>query len=425
MINSIRRSLSALQIENWLIRETKSESAELFFIKKNLDMRRMTDVHEYAVTVYCDGTDPEGGKLRGSSVVTLNPGMTDEAIRAALSATYAAAGHAMNPYFELADPATETISEDPSDLGSHSVSDTAEKMAAALFAPDTAKDAFINSAEIFAIKKQVRVLTSRGTDVSFPSSEVNGEFVAQCKTDKVDVETHRQFAYRSLDTASLSAFVSASLDRVRDRAAAETGLPSGNYDVVLSDDLMGELLSFYASRANVAMIYPGYSDFKVGEAVGKAGKGEKLNLTMIPTEPYSSEGIKLIPRQIVRDGVLASIYGPLRFCRYLGVEPTGDYEAIECGNGTVPMKELTKGKCLHVVAFSDFQTDEMSGHFGGEIRLAYLYENGTVKKITGGSVNGSLLDAGGELVYSTERYKTADYNGPLAVRIPDVPVAGA
>ena len=77
------------------------------------------------------------------------------------------------------------------------------------------------------------------------------------------------------------------------------------------------------------------------------------------------------------------------------------------------------------MTFSDFQMDAMSGHFGGEIRLAYLIEDGKVTPVTGGSVNGSILEAQKDLTFSAERYQTARYDGPYAMRLKGVSVAGA
>ena len=90
----------------------------------------------------------------------------------------------------------------------------------------------------------------------------------------------------------------------------------------------------------------------------------------------------------------------------------------------MPFEKLKKGPCLWAVTFSDFQMDAMSGHFGGEIRLAYLIEGGKATPITGGSVNGSILEAQKDLTFSTERYRAADYDGPYAVRLKGVSVAG-
>ena len=78
------------------------------------------------------------------------------------------------------------------------------------------------------------------------------------------------------------------------------------------------------------------------------------------------------------------------------------------------------------MTFSDFQMDAMSGHFGGGIRLAYLIEaDGTVTPVTGGSVNGSILEAQRSLTFSKDRYVTASYEGPYAVRLKGVSIAGA
>ena len=69
--------------------------------------------------------------------------------------------------------------------------------------------------------------------------------------------------------------------------------------------------------------------------------------------------------------------------------------------------------------------DSMSGHFGGEIRLAYLIdEAGKATPVTGGSVNGSLLEAQGGLEFCSDRYEAEGYSGPYGMKIKNVSVAG-
>ena len=128
---------------------------------------------------------------------------------------------------------------------------------------------------------------------------------------------------------------------------------------------------------------------------------------------------------LLREGKLQAYHGPNRFSRYLGVKPTGAYRKMACANGTASFADMKKGPCLWAVTFSDFQMNAMSGHFGGEIRLAYLIDGDTVTPVTGGSVNGSLLEAQKNLTFSTERYVTARYDGPYAVRLTGVSIAGA
>ena len=171
-------------------------------------------------------------------------------------------------------------------------------------------------------------------------------------------------------------------------------------------------------------VYAHYSDWAVGKQVqGEDVKGEKLNIQLLPLTPYSEEGIPMVERPLMENGELKLIYGANRFCQYLGIEPTGYYERIGVDNGTVPLKELQKG-CLCPVSFSGFEMDSFTGHFGGEIRLAYLYTDHGVEILTGGSINGSLSEKQGNLTFSTERYDTLSYTGPFAVRIDGVEVAG-
>ena len=128
-------------------------------------------------------------------------------------------------------------------------------------------------------------------------------------------------------------------------------------------------------------------------------------------------------RLLLKEGQVQCLHGPTRFCRYMGEEPVGEYRRVRLDNGTVPFEQMKKG-CLYPVSFSDFQLDVFSGYFGGEIRLAYLYTDKGVEKLTGGSINGSLLEKQGSLTFSLERYQDARYEGPLAVRIPGVSVNG-
>ena len=85
---------------------------------------------------------------------------------------------------------------------------------------------------------------------------------------------------------------------------------------------------------------------------------------------------------------------------------------------------MKKKPCIWAVAFSDFQMDAFSGHFGGEIRLAYIIEDGKITPVTGGSINGNLIEAQQNMTFSTERFSSANYEGPYAVKFTDISVAG-
>ena len=426
MIERIRSALERCGISLWRINERVDETTELFFVKKQLDTRRTKDVRKYEVTVFRDVEAKDGGKPgRGFTSIPVLPSMDGRQLEEELKGAYYAAQFAANPYFDLPDPVQAPMVEEAGELAQAPLAQSAGKMARALFGPDVHEDAFVNSAELFVWRVRRRILSSEGTDVSFVNSGVDGEFVVQCREPE-DVEIHNQFEYGALAEEALSAKVAEALTFVRDRARAKKVLKSGKYDLILSGNAVMEVLSYYRDRSAAGMVYPKYSTWKPGDDVQGETGGERLALTLRALHAYSPEGIPTeedLP--LLKDGKLLAWHGPNQLCRYLGVKPTGNYQKIACGNGTVPFEELKKGPCLWAVTFSDFQMDAMSGHFGGEIRLAYLIEaDGTVTPVTGGSVNGSILEAQKDLTFSTDRYLTAWYDGPYAVRLSGVSVAG-
>lgn len=422
MLNIITAALNDAGIKNWRIRETETHSAELFFIRRALDTRRVKDVKKYSVTVFND-FEKNGRKMRGASQLDFVPSQSKEEIEKGLKEAYFAASFAENPFYEL--PGKQVCAPAPDDGFSKLSAETAAmKMADAVYRADRDEKAFINTLEMFAVKSNVRIVTSAGTDVSYAKNEIKGEFVVQCKQPQ-DVEIYHSFAYDGADCEALNKKASEALRQVSDRASAEPALPTGKYDVILSEGKVAEILSYYVARASVQMIYPGYSTWKIGDEIQSGPvAGEKLDITLLAKVPYSSEGIPMTDICLAEDGKLRTYHGGARLSYYLNIPPTGEYNAFSCGNGTVPFEEMKRTPYLYPVAFSDFQMDAFSGHFGGEIRLAYYFDGKKTRIITGGSINGSITGCDGNIVFSKERYSSQSYRGPFAVRLSGVMAAG-
>ncbi len=419
----IKRLLEEAGISEYSVYAFWERTAELFFVKRQLDTRRIKDVEKYVVTVYRIG-EKDGEKQRAATDVTVLAADSDAEIVKALKDAYFAAQFAMNPYYELPDPVQAPMQEAHGRLHEQAPEQSAGETAEALFAADCESDAFLNSAEIFVMQKRARVINSRGTDVSWTEAEVKGEYVVQAKEPE-DVELYRDFCFTDPETAALTAHVKEALMFVRDRARAQRILKSGNYDLILTDENVMMTLWFYGDRTEAAMIYPGYSTWKVGDDVQGETVGERLNITLRALAPYSKEGIPMRDRKLIENGVLRNVHGRNRFCRYLGAEPTGDYRKFSCDNaGTMSFEEMKNRSCLWAVTFSGFEMDAFSGHFAGEIRLAYLIENGKMTPVTGGSINGIILDAQKDFTFSTDRYAEIGYDGPYAVLLKNVAVAG-
>ncbi len=417
MTDIIIEILKEKSIENYCIYDELRESAELFFIKKNIDLTREKKAREIRLTVYRD-FERDGQKYRGSSAVYIYPGYARERIGALIDEAYESALYVLNPYYELPEGSSGETEIMESSLAAGSLMDNAAAMAKALYEADTEANAWVNSSEFYSEKKTVRIVTSAGTDVSYVRFGINGEFVTQSRADGSDVELHWQFEYDGLALKEIRERCAQALKTVYDRALARkapadlSGLP-----IILCDGALRDFLGFYLERANAGMIYPGYSDYKEGFQVCGEAAGEKLNISMLPRAPYSGEGVKQEEHVLLEDGTVKTLHGGVRHSCYIGIPQIGVYERIRCGNGTKSLEELKSGPCIMVKSFSDFQVDEMDGYFGGEFRLAYLYQDGGESILTGGTVSGNMFEAQKNLVFSLERYSDALYNGPAAVRI--------
>ena len=423
MIGKIRKALEEEGVAVWRIEKTREERAELYFIKKELDQPRYADITLYHVTVFRD-FEEDGTKFRGMTAANIEPGMTDEEIREKIRDAYFGAAFVRNPFFGLADPVDEAHKASPSDLSGRPLQEVAAAFADAMLNVPSDENAFVNSMEIFVTRCETEIAASNGLHVSFGTDRVSGEFVTQCKSPE-DVEQYRHFSYDSFNIEGVKQKVAEGIEDVRLRAGAQGAPKSGTYDVILRGEQVGELLSYYLARSAASIVYPRYSDWKSGDRVQEADEGyEALKLKLVASDPYSDEGIPMKDRVLIEDGVLQTLHGGTRFCRYLDIEPTGDYRKLSCGNGTVPYEDMKKGRVLECMSFSDFQTDFFTGNFGGEIRLSLFHEDGKAVPLSGGSINGKLSDAERRLVFSKERYEDNCYAGPYAVLIPDVPVAG-
>lgn len=423
MIDRILSALKTCGIEDYQIVLRQEESAELFFIKKDLDMQRCKKVRTANVSVYRVFGEGEE-RFRGVASVRVQDSQTPQELEKLFADAFYAAGFVKNKYYDLyAGTKAETV-DVKSSLWGKSLAQTAQGFAQALFAEDVHKEVFLNSAEIFAHCNTTHILNSRGVDVSYRKNRVEGEFVVQC-VDGQDVETYQYFAYNDWNTDALREKVRSTIEMTRARAKAQTAPAAGTYRLILSGGNVDEFFSYYVYRASSSMIYPKYSSFSVGcDVQGGEVLKDRVNLTMKATTPFSDEGIPMEDRELIKDGKLQLIHGGNRFAQYLGIEPTGIFGGYKVPAGTVSLEEMKSQPYLEVVNFSDFQMDSYTGHFGGEIRLAFLYDGEKVVPVTGGSVNGNIFEAQKSLVFSKELQVEKNFEGPKAVAMDGVSVAG-
>ena len=145
MREKILQAIRKFQIETYLVTEKTVEGAELYFIKKELDMRRMKQDAVSAVTIYRD-FEADGKKMRGSANINIFPEMTQEEVDKAVKGAYYAASFVKNPFFELPKGKKEDKVQVKSTLCGKSLEEIGDAFVKALYCVDVQDDAFINTA---------------------------------------------------------------------------------------------------------------------------------------------------------------------------------------------------------------------------------------------------------------------------------------
>lgn len=425
MTERIQKALALAGVSEWLLEEKSVESAELFFVKKQLDTRRFKDTVKYLLTLYVT-EDRNGVKMKGSNTITLVSSISDEELEKSVQDAALAASYSMNEYYEAPAPAKAEMLKGSGRFFEISLQEAAGIMANAAFGAAENRTAFINSLEVFAEKKSNHIISSWGTDVSWASGSLNGEYVVQCKEPE-DVEMFFLFNYDNLEPEALASEVKEAVVYVEDKTRAKNIVKSGSYDILLTGSNLAELIgSFYGARTSAGYVYAGYSDWKPGSAAQEPSEGaDALTLTLRNSDPFSSEGIPIKDLTVIKEGTVEANHGANRFCRYLGITPTGEYTKAVCENeGSESFADMKGRPCLWPVMFSCFDVDELVGSFGGEVRMGYLFDGEKIIPVSGCSVNGNILEVQNAMTFSTDRYVSSTYEGPYAARLRNVSVAG-
>lgn len=424
MLNTIIDILSENNIQNFLINECKEHTKELFFVKHSIDQSRSKDVLKYDITLYKDFSLPKykDNIYRGSSTCQITPAMTKDEITNKIKTTYNTASLVKNNYYPLAkgDEIYSTDSNSSTNdlyIPNENENLTTSDLAKAAFDADnsSSKDSFINSLEIFETTQHVRIINSNGFDKTYTTKIFSGEYVVQ-STIKEDVELFYQFEFN--DTSKdickkLASQITSSLKMAKDRSLAiditETNYNKDCKKIILQGDFLSELFNYYLSRSDASLIYQGYSNFKPDLEIPS---NTDISITTMPTVPYSREGIKLAQYPVVKHNKIVNILGDLRFSFYMRINPLGTYNSYKMNPGNAGISDYQNNTYLRITNFSDFQTNALTGEFGGEFRLAYYYDGTKEIPVTKGSFSGNIKDILSSLELSKEIRETISYQGP-------------
>lgn len=431
MINRIKNILQNFNLDGYKIIETKTNSEELFFIKKYIDMSRSKDVHHFKVTVYKD-FEEQGQKYKGSSTVNIHPTMSDEGIKKTLKDAAFAASFTQNQYYNLPKKITEKSKESKkSKFETNSLSYWVGKLTKKLYEADKKEKGNINSSEIFLNKIYKRIVTSKGIDVEFENYKGMIEFITNWR-EKEEVELYNSISFSDFNEKQISSAVNEMLFKAEQRALAKDMPKAGKYNVIFFGSSVKELLSYYIYQSSAEAVYNNISKIKIHENIqGNDIKGDLLNINLDPalnnstySQPFDDDGIPLSKVNIFNKGILERYHGDFRYSFYLGVETTGVINNFIVEGGSKTIDDMEKSPYLELVEFSDFQIDKLTGDFGGEIRLAFYFDGSNKIPMTGGSVSGNIKEFHNNMYLSKELQEDNDFIGPKALEMLNVSIAG-
>jgi len=434
MIKRLKEILGGIEgISAWRIIDRQIQGQELFFIRREVDMQRSKDVRHTSVAVYRDFQEGSN-RYRGSVLVQIHPTYTSEEIRALIQQSLDSAQYVRNEHYPLVEPGSEALEIPESSFTAQSLEQWLAPLAKTIYDQEDGEDARINSTELFLDGVDTRIINSLGLDVGYHAYEGYLELIVESSGSAGEVELHRSLRFSDFEPEALAAEVRQQLRYCRDRAAARPAPHLKRCPVLISGGPVSDFFQYYLTQSAAASVYSGVSKAKVGESIqGEEIAGDAINLTLEPylknspsSAPYDYDGLALRLTQIVEAGLLKRYWGPLRFCHYLEVPPTGAFRNFSVAPGSKAREELRRGAHLEVVAFSDFIAEPLTGDFGGEFRLAYYTDSdGQRYPVTGGSVSGNIKDVQAQMYLSRETQSTTGFQGPLAIKLPEISVAGS
>ncbi len=434
MIKRLKEILGGVEeISAWRIIDRQIQGQELFFIRRDVDMQRSKDVRHTAVAVYRDFQEGKN-RYRGSVLVQVHPTYTSEEIRALIHQSLDSAQYVRNEHYPLVAPGSEALEFPESGFAARSLEQWLVPLAETIYDQEDGEEARINSTELFLDRVETRIINSLGLDVGYNSYEGYLELIVESSGSAGKVELYREMSFSDFDPEALAAEVRQQLRYCRDRAVARPAPHLKRCPVLISGDPVSDFFQYYLTQSAAESVYSGISKAKVGESIqGEEIAGDAINLILEPylknspsSAPYDYDGFAVHSTRIIEAGVMKRYWGSLRFCHYLDVPPTGAFRNFSVTPGSKAREELRCAALLEVVSFSDFIAEPLTGDFGGEFRLAYYTDpDGQRYPVTGGSVSGNIRDVQAQMYLSRETQSTTGFQGPLAVKLPEISVAGS
>jgi len=396
------------KINGYEIHITNKDSRELFYVLKHLEINRAVKSQTIAIDVY--SIDSKG---TGSSLVTVTAADDKKTLTKKLNAAIKKAKSAKNQYYPLASKCKNVTCENKLDIN---LNDVAMNIAKAVFKANTYKDGWINSTEIFVSILNQEFINSNGIKHSASTLKVEVECIPTWSNKKEEFELYKFYESSAIKYSQITKEVDEILLLAKDRSNAkkikDVKIPK-DIKVLIKNDMRDLLVKNLCSDLSYRELYTHQNHYKQNDVISNT----PFDLTMkaeikgcTNSKRYDSHGVVLGSKKIVSKGIAKDNYGDIRFGYYLNKKSiTGDLQVCELKTSGTDYK---KGKYLIIDNFSSPQLEENSGYWGGEVRLARLYDGKKYIPLTGFSISGNIYDDFKNVEFSKEVAISKNYKGP-------------
>lgn len=428
MIESILNILQKKELAGWILTEEQSASTELFFVKNKLDQNRLCETTETTIEVFVDFEEVgEDGveRYKGKAKALISAGDSPEEIEKRIDNAIVSARFVKNKWYPMANNEGKELPALTTSVSSNTemLKTQYDALYEALFS-DYGMSSQVNSVELFAVDGVRRVITSTGTDITYPVHRFVFELVTDAEGSSESVEIFNDYSFGLLDIEQVREVVKTQLADTEARAAAEKAPNLENINIILRGSAVEDLLKIYVVQASDEAVYSGFSRAKIGELFTGENALQPLNIRMDPSldhavgkAPIDKDGVLLHPYALYTDSVVQNLRSSQQFSSYMNRENIGSPVPFVVEGSDTPYDSFLEDDYLEIYVFSSFVASPIEGDFGGEYRLAKLVQNGKTTYITGGSLSENLFDAQDRMVFSKEQEKHQNSLTPKAILI--------
>ena len=256
------------------------------------------------------------------------------------------------------------------------------------------------------------------------------EVVINTSKDGHEIELIKDFRFAEKKADEITKDVEAMFISGNARLNAIPTKQNKHANVLLTGDDLPQFYSYFVSHVNASNKFMGIAK---GEIDKKMTGDEADNLTIVTkstlegstkNNPYDNDGNEIKEKVLFENGVCKNFWGSVQHAHYIQLEDTTSINNIIVSGGSMSLEEMKKLPHLEVTDFSAFIMDNVSGNFGGEIRLGYESDGENVHPVVGGSISANYSNVLKNIKFSKETKQINNYIVPCAVLLTDVSVAG-